>query len=110
MHRVSDGGKQSRADRKRLEEIARIKGKLIVARLKLAEIDKKYSLPAGTAGNAVYEPHVAGERAIAAALNTRPHLLWFSRYHSNGERLSPQPSANYRNGRRSEPEASRVAA
>lgn len=110
MHRVSDGGKQSRAERKRLEEIARIKGKLIVAKIKLAEIDKKYGLPTGTAGNAVYEPHVAGERAIAAALNTRPHLLWFSRYHSSGERLSPQPSDNYRNGRRSEPEASRVAA
>ncbi|WP_320202432.1 helix-turn-helix domain-containing protein [Agrobacterium rosae] len=110
MHRVSDGGKQSRAERKRLEEIARIKGKLIVAEIKLTDIDEKYKLPRGTAGNAIHEPHVAGERAIAAALNTRPHLLWFSRYHSSGKRLSPQPSDNYRNGRRSETETSRVAA
>ena len=80
MHRVSDDGKVSLAERKRLEEIARIKGMLIIAKTTLAEIDKKYGLPAGTAGNAVYEPHVAGERAIAAALDTRPHLLWFSRY------------------------------
>ncbi|NRF09341.1 helix-turn-helix domain-containing protein [Rhizobium pusense] len=100
MHRVSDGGKMSRAERLRLEEIARIKGKLIVAKITLAEIDKKYCLPTGTAGNAVHEPHAAGERAIAAALNTRPHLLWFSRYMPDGRRLSPQPSENYRNGRR----------
>lgn len=100
MHRVSDGGKTSRAERRRLEEIACIKGKLIIAKITLAEIDKKYSLPSGTAGNAVHEPHAAGERAIAAALKTRPHLLWFSRYHSDGRRLTPQPSENYRNGRR----------
>ena len=100
MHRVSDGGKISRAERRRLEEIARIKGKLIVAKIKLTDIDEKYRLPAGTAGNTLYEPHVAGERAIAAALKTRPHLLWLTRYHSNGERLAPQPAENYRNGRR----------
>ncbi len=101
MHRVSDDGKAAGlAERKRLEEIARIKGKLIMAKITLAEIDKKYHLPTGTAGNAVYEPHVAGERAIAAALKTRPHLLWFSRYLADGRRLSPQPSENYRNGRR----------
>lgn len=112
MHRVSDGGKTSRAERRRLEEIARIKGKLIVAKIKLSDIDKKYGLPPGTAGNAVYEPHLAGERAIAAALKTRPNLLWFSRYRPSGERLSPQPAENYRNGRRSgsEAEAPREAA
>lgn len=110
MHRVSDGGKISRADRKRLEEIARIKSKLILAQIKLTDIDEKYKLPRGTAGNAVHEPHVAGERAIAAALKTRPHLLWFSRYHSNGERRSPQPAENYRNGRRADAEAAREAA
>ncbi|CUX41355.1 conserved hypothetical protein [Agrobacterium deltaense Zutra 3/1] len=109
MHRVSDGGKMSRAERLRLEEIARIKGKLIVAKITLAEIDKKYCLPTGTAGNAVHEPHAAGERAIAAALKTRPHLLWFSRYMPDGRRLSPQPSENYRNGRRAT-EAEQAAA
>ncbi|MEN5297851.1 helix-turn-helix domain-containing protein [Brucella sp. TWI559] len=100
MHRVIDGGKMSRADRRRLSEIARIKAKLIVAKLTLVKIDEEYNLPTGTAGNTLYEPHVAGERAIAAALKTRPHLLWFSRYHADGQRLAPQPSENYRNGRR----------
>lgn len=100
MHRVSDGGKSSRAERKRLEEIARIKSRLFIAEIKLAEIDVKYGLPKGTAGNSLYEPHVAGERAIAAALDTRPHLLWFSRYLADGTRRSPQPTENYRNGRR----------
>jgi Ner family transcriptional regulator len=100
MHRVIDGGKMSRAQRKRLEEVARIKGKLIVAQITLVDIDREYALPTGTAGNTLYEPHVAGERAIAAALKTRPHLLWFSRYHADGQRLAPQPAENYRNGRR----------
>lgn len=100
MHRVIDGGKVSRADRRRLSEIARIKRKLFMAQISLVDIDREYDLPTGTAGNTLYEPHVAGERAIAAALHTRPSLLWFSRYHADGQRLSPQPAENYRNGRR----------
>lgn len=100
MHRVIDGGKVSRAERRRLAEIARIKSKLILAQLTLVKIDEEFGLPTGTAGNTLYEPHVAGERAIAAALKTRPHLLWFSRYHADGQRLTPQPAENYRNGRR----------
>ncbi|WP_234689407.1 helix-turn-helix domain-containing protein [Allorhizobium ampelinum] len=63
-------------------------------------MDQAYGLPTGTAGNAVHEPHLAGERAIAAALKTHPHLLWFSRYFSSGERMNPQPSENYRWARR----------
>ncbi|MEN5277017.1 helix-turn-helix domain-containing protein [Brucella sp. TWI432] len=100
MHRVIDGGKMSRAQRKRLDEIARIKRKLFMAQISLVDIDREYSLPTGTAGNTLYEPHVAGERAIAAALKTRPNLLWFSRYRADGQRLSPQPAENYRSGRR----------
>ncbi|MDO6967026.1 helix-turn-helix domain-containing protein [Rhizobium alvei] len=89
-----------KAERRRLEEVARIKSKLIVAKLTLSDIDKAYNLPSGTAGNAVHEPHLAGERAIAAALKTRPELLWRSRYHADGRRLAPQPTANYRHSRR----------
>jgi len=89
-----------KTERKRLEEVARIKGRLILAKLTLSQIDKEYGLPAGTAGNAVHEPHLAGERAIAAALKARPEMLWRTRYHADGRRLSPQPAANYRNGRR----------
>lgn len=97
MHRDAIADK---AERKRLEEVARIKGRLIIAKLTLSQIDKAYGLPSGTAGNALYEPHLAGERAMAAALKTRPELLWRTRYHTDGRRLSPQPAVNYRNGRR----------
>lgn len=100
MHTAEANGKVSRAERRRREEIARIKGKLIMAGLTLSKIDEEYRLPTGTAGNAVHEPHVAGERAIAAALKTHPHLLWFSRYFANGTRRTPQPTQNYRSGRR----------
>jgi Ner family transcriptional regulator len=101
MHSGTASGKTSREERKRLEEIARIKGKLLVEKLTLTWIDEQYGLPTGTAGNTLYEPHLAGERAIAAALGTRPHLLWRSRYRADGRRHSPQPMANYRQGRRS---------
>lgn len=100
MHSDAITGKLTRVERKRLEEVARIKSKLIVAKLTLAMIDEAYGLPTGTAGNTIHEPHVAGERAIAAALKTRPELLWFSRYLSDGRRKSPQPPENYRHGRR----------
>ncbi|WP_108004214.1 helix-turn-helix domain-containing protein [Mycoplana dimorpha] len=102
MHSDAVTGKVDYAERRRLEEVARIKSKLIVAKLTLAEIDKLYGLPAGTAGNAVHEPHLAGERAIAAALRTRPHLLWRTRYHGDGRRKTPQPAANYRHFRRNQ--------
>jgi Ner family transcriptional regulator len=100
MHRDTQSDKMERLERRRLEEVARIKGRLIIAKITLAQIDKDYSLPAGTAGNAVHEPHLAGERAIAAALKTRPHLLWRSRYFPDGERRAPQPAENYRHARR----------
>lgn len=100
MHREIIADKTERNERRRLEEVARIKSKLIVAKLTLSQIDKDYNLPAGTAGNAVHEPHLAGERAIAAALKTRPHLLWRTRYFADGQRRSPQPAENYRYARR----------
>lgn len=103
-------GKPSRSERRRLEEVARVKRLLILNKLTLAKIDALYGLPPGTAGNAVHEPHVAGERAIAAALKTRPHLIWFTRYSSDGSRLSPQPMANYRIGRRTTETSGQVAA
>ncbi|MGC4409577.1 hypothetical protein D4A92_19905 [Rhizobium rosettiformans] len=101
MHRDASADK---TQRRRLEEVARIKSRLILAKLTLSQIDKAYGLPAGTAGNAVHEPHLAGERAIAAALKTRPEMLWRSRYHADGQRRSPQPAENYRYGRRPSPQ------
>jgi len=105
MHRAAKTGKRDRAEERRLKEVGRIRDLLTRAKLTLAQIDEDYKLPRGTAGNAVHEPHVAGERAIAAALLTRPHLLWFSRYHADGQRKSPQPAENYRYARRSTTEA-----
>lgn len=109
MHSAVETGKISRAERRRREEVARIKSRLIVAGLTLTQIDKRFGLPAGTAGNSIHEPNVAGERAIAAALGTRPHLLWFSRYSPSGERRHPQPAENYRYGRRAIPPTSEAA-
>ncbi len=102
MHSEAPADKITSTERRRLAEVARIKGLLIIAKLTLSEIDKAFGLPTGTAGNAVHEPHLAGERAIAAALKTRPHLLWRSRYHGDGRRMSPQPSGNYRHHRRNQ--------
>lgn len=101
MHRAAETGKLDRAEQRRLKEVGRIRDLLTRKKLTLAKIDEDYKLPRGTAANAVHEPHLAGERAIAAALNTRPHLLWFSRYFANGTRRSPQPAENYRYARRS---------
>lgn len=100
MHCDAHDDKTDRAEKRRLEEVARIKSKLILAKLTLAKIDELYNLPRGTAGNAVHEPHLAGERAIAAALKTRPHLLWRSRYRNDGTRITPQPVGAYRHARR----------
>lgn len=105
MHRASTSDKTDRAEQRRLKEVGRIRNLLTLKKLTLAKIDEDYKLPRGTAGNAVHEPHIAGERAIAAALKTRPHLLWFSRYHPDGRRKSPQPAENYRYARRSATEA-----
>jgi len=110
MHRDDTSDKISLFERKRLEEVARIKALLIVAKITLTKIDKDYGLPTGTAGNAVYEPHLAGERAVAAALKSKPHLLWRSRYFADGRRKSPQPPSNYRHARRhATPEAQEAA-
>lgn len=109
MHGDPSTDKPSQAELRRRKEVGRIRELLTVADLTLSQIDKLYSLPAGTAGNAVHEPHVAGERAIAAALKTRPHLLWQTRYHGDGRRKSPQPAENYRYARRQANEAREAA-
>jgi Ner family transcriptional regulator len=73
-----------------VKEQTRIKAKLLEAGLTLAEIDRVYQLSSGTARNTMREPNARGERAIAAALGTRPHLLWPTRYRPSGQRRSPQ--------------------
>lgn len=74
----------------RVKEQTRIKTKLFEAALTLSDIDRTYQLPRCTAGNTLREPNERGERAIAAALGTKPHLLWPTRYRPSGQRRSPQ--------------------
>lgn len=95
MHPTSPKGKAGARLRDRMEELDRIKSKLLFAGLTLLRIDELYNLPRGTCGTTLREPNAAGERAIAAVLKTKPHLLWRSRYHSSGARLQPQPAENY---------------
>lgn len=109
MHRAAKTGKRDRAEERRLKEVGRIRDLLTRAKLTLAKIDEDYNLPRGTAGNALHEPHLAGERAIAAALFTRPQLLWFTRYRADGVRMTPQPAENYRHARRTAASASEAA-
>lgn len=96
MHRPSQADKQThtRIDKK-ISEITTIKGRLFSVGMTLLQIDRDYNLPRGTAGTTLREPNVKGERAIAAALGTRPELLWRTRYHASGLRKSPQPAENY---------------
>lgn len=101
MHRDPHTDKPNREEERRLDEEGRIRHRLTVAQLALSRIDELYQLPPGTSSNTLKEPHIAGERAIAAALGTHAHLLWRTRYRADGRRLEPQPSWNYRNGRRS---------
>lgn len=95
MHRPHRTDKPRDVSTGKLEELAAIKHKLILAGLSLYDIDRRYNLPRGTAGTTLREPNTAGERAIAAALGTKAHLLWPSRYRPSGQRRSPQPRENY---------------
>lgn len=74
----------------RVAEQASIKARLLQAGLTLASIDQRYDLTPGAARNALREPNLRAERAIAAALGTKPHLLWRTRYRPSGQRRSPQ--------------------
>lgn len=79
----------------RLKEMERVKRLLSRVGFTLRDVDREYGLPRGIAGRTLVEPNIKGERAIAAALKSRPHLLWGSRYHGDGTRKAPQPKENY---------------
>ena len=95
MHRRQQADKQTQRSDPKIAEMTVIKSKLFAAGLTLLKIDRDYGLPRGTSGTTLREPNVKGERAIAAALGTRPELLWRTRYHASGLRKSPQPAENY---------------
>ncbi|RVG08840.1 hypothetical protein CN234_16950 [Sinorhizobium meliloti] len=95
MHRPLRTDKPRDASPSKLEELAAIKRELLLVGLSLYDVDRRYNLPRGTAGTTLREPNAAGEKAIAAALGTKAHLLWPSRYWPSGQRRSPQPRENY---------------
>lgn len=84
--------RQPRAD-KRPEEIRFL---LNSKGLTYADVDRMFGLTEGTARTTVRHPHIQGELAVAEALSLSPRQIWPSRYNSRtGERLQPQPAANY---------------
>jgi len=95
MHRPHTANKPARKPFDKIDEMANIKSKLMIAGFTFYDIDRRFELPRGTAGTTLREPNAAGERAIAAALGTKPHLLWRRRYHASGLRKAPQPAENY---------------
>lgn len=112
MHRDRTADKAAKL---RLKEMERVKRLLLISGISLRDVDREYDLPRGIAGRTLVEPNIKGERAIAAALKSRPHLLWQSRYHGDGSRKAPQPKENYERPptmaeRRAEAENSRQAA
>jgi len=58
-------------------------------------LDRQANLKLGATSKAASIPHKRGEKAIAKALGQHPHAIWPSRYDAQGERLRPQPVANY---------------
>lgn len=75
-------------ERKQIANAETIKARLKINGFTLTDVDSRYSLPKGTAHDALRNPNLKGERAIAAALGTRPELLWRDRYHASGQRRS----------------------
>lgn len=61
-----------------------------------ARVDLAHALAQGTASKSSVYPHKRGEDAIAKVLGHHPRLIWPSRYAANGDRLRPQPAANYK--------------
>lgn len=62
----------------------------------LADVARRHGLKDASLRLALTLPRAEAERAIAAALDLHPMVIWPSRYRSDGERLRPQPVDNYR--------------
>ncbi|WP_085616414.1 MULTISPECIES: helix-turn-helix domain-containing protein [Thalassospira] len=64
--------------------------------LTFADVARKCGLPESTPRTATRKPSIEGEWAIAYFLELPASAIWPSRYDSKtGERLKPQPAANY---------------
>lgn len=79
---------KKKANQQKIEEQAKIKEKLAIHGLTCAQIARDYKLPSASIRAALRYPNLNAERAIAAALGTRPEYLWRTRYHPSGQRRS----------------------
>lgn len=61
----------------------------------LRKFERTYNIPRYSASAALRRPHQRAEAAVAKALGIAPHVIWPSRYRSNGERHPVQPRQNY---------------
>lgn len=85
-------GKMAKTDRspEEIHYLLNRKGKTF------ADIDRDYGLKEGTARKTARHPYLAGEKALADALSTKPCQLWPRRYDpKTGRRLQPQPGQYY---------------
>ena len=64
--------------------------------LTFADVARECGLPESTPRTATRKPSIEGEWAIAYFLELPASAIWPARYDSKtGERLKPQPAANY---------------
>ena len=78
-----------------IRRTAKIKHDLYLAGYTFPDVDRQNDLPRGAAYRAMSEPNEKAEVALAAALACEPQDLWPERYDASGQRLKPQPPANY---------------
>ena len=61
----------------------------------LAQLGRPHGLTRQAMANALIKPSAQAEAVIAEAIGTQAHLIWPSRYNSDGQRKRPQPPSNY---------------
>ncbi len=61
----------------------------------LPQLAEQAGLDQRALADALRRPHERAEREIARAIGVAPSQIWPSRYSDDGQRLKPQPPANY---------------
>lgn len=72
-----------------------IKAAIEKRRSTLAAVGRAHGVDRRLISLALDTPHIRGERAIAAFLETPASQIWPSRYNPDGTRKRPQPTENY---------------
>jgi Ner family transcriptional regulator len=60
-----------------------------------SHVDRVYGLSRRVCWNAAIVPNAKGEAALSDFLGVPAHLIWPGRFDTKGNRLKPQPFANY---------------